>query len=185
MDLYTRFMPHCVILFLHDTDDTSVGSACITKPHKLQNKEQGGRGLYIDAAQVTCLMLHLQSVNRTLSSLCNTAGHPVLQLLLGQTQQQTPSVCRQDPATCVALQGSLYFSCRDCNQSGYQPFLLSNTSGLSFWIKNTNVSGTAKICVAANAVQQVFGADAAFCTQVAYCHALLHNTRWRWPVKDD
>ena len=38
------------------------------------------------------------------------------------------------------VQDELYFFCRDCNKTGYQPFLLSNTSGLEFYIKQT--SGT-------------------------------------------
>ena len=42
------------------------------------------------------------------------------------------------------LQDELYFFCRDCDRPGYQPFLLSNTSGLEFYIKQTtdmNASG--------------------------------------------
>ena len=41
------------------------------------------------------------------------------------------------------LQDELYFFCRDCDRPGYQPFLLSNTSGLEFYIKqiSDNASG--------------------------------------------
>ena len=34
-------------------------------------------------------------------------------------------------------QDELYFFCRNCDRAGYQPFLLSNTSGLEFFIKET------------------------------------------------
>ena len=35
------------------------------------------------------------------------------------------------------VQDELYFFCRDCYHAGYQPFLLSNTSGIEFYIKQT------------------------------------------------
>ena len=39
------------------------------------------------------------------------------------------------------LQDEVFFFCRECDQAGYQPFLLSNTSGLQFYIKQANLTG--------------------------------------------
>jgi len=38
------------------------------------------------------------------------------------------------------MQDTLFFFCRECDQAGYQPFLLSNTSGLQFFIKQNGTS---------------------------------------------
>ncbi|DBB17410.1 TPA: hypothetical protein ACH3X3_014441 [Trebouxia sp. C0006] len=49
----------------------------------------------------------------------------------------------QSNASCFTFQNSqdtLFFFCRECDQAGYQPFLLSNTSGLQFFIKQNGTS---------------------------------------------
>ena len=47
------------------------------------------------------------------------------------------------------LQGQVFFFCRECDQAGYQPFLLSNTSGLQFYIKQTTVAGAPAVSASA------------------------------------
>jgi len=40
----------------------------------------------------------------------------------------------------LKLQDTIFFFCRECDQAGYQPFLLSNTSGLQFYLKQNSTS---------------------------------------------
>ncbi|KAA6418535.1 MAG: hypothetical protein FRX49_11481 [Trebouxia sp. A1-2] len=43
-------------------------------------------------------------------------------------------------------QDTIFFFCRECDQPGYQSFLLSNTSGLQFYVKqNNSSSGTSSL----------------------------------------
>ena len=39
------------------------------------------------------------------------------------------------------LQDELFFYCRECARPGYQPFLLTNTSGLEFYLRQTGATG--------------------------------------------
>ena len=52
----------------------------------------------------------------------------------------------------ILLQEQLFFFCRECDQPGYQPFLLSNTSGLEFFIKSVNTTGELMQVISGNSL---------------------------------
>ena len=62
------------------------------------------------------------------------------------------------------LQDDFFFFCRECDRPGYQPFLLSNTSGLELFIKQTSDTNTQGSSVFASCALQSHkqGCDSGF-----------------------
>ncbi|KAL3133728.1 hypothetical protein ABBQ32_008218 [Trebouxia sp. C0010 RCD-2024] len=127
----------------------SVDACCTNIPHfnlryqafeKLAHPDYGLLNLMfrpVDCSTKAALPLEPGFVNKTIYKDQVGTGWGVGGTAVRRLQQDRGLF--KSNATCFAMPqdgDDIFFFCRECDRPGYQPFLLSNTSGLQFYIKD-------------------------------------------------